>query len=491
MFRRYATLYIIVLLTILYFFSRSINLESLPIFNDESTYIRYGVHQIKEKDHKPYSLTIGKEPLMPFLYAYVGGQTQDLLLGARYVTVATGFVTLLGLFYFVFITFGRRPALFTALFYILSPFTLFFDRMALMDSAVSAVAIWSLVLTACLLKKTGWIYALGLGVVMGIGLWIKASDFFYILLPLVSYGVYYFLRGDSDFKHGEKIGTALFIALVIFEPLFSNSLYMEHLDLMKQYTYPVYSVFFFPVGVWLGNLGNAITWLFFYLTPPLFLLGAATLFLYRKQKKLYLTGMWLVVPFVYEILYAKLFTSRHVLLLTVPLFIFAGYGMWKLLQKQRVAGIMVLFILVGWCLFYDLRLITSVRTFPDMFVGSAMGDISQYISGASSGYGVQEAISYLRQAAASRDIIVMIRNDHGNPEDAVVAYMGYADHARVLAFIDPSQVEQIFQKTPHDTPIYYVTRSNYYGGLEKYITSEKRFYKPDSKEFVGVSVLKH
>lgn len=109
----------------LYFFSRFWNLTLLPIFNDESIYVRYGLHQIMEKDHAPYSLLIGKEPLMPFLYALMGQNIGDLLFGARLVTVFFGFLTIVGLYLFTKKFVNNNCALLVVFLYVISPYTLF------------------------------------------------------------------------------------------------------------------------------------------------------------------------------------------------------------------------------------------------------------------------------------------------------------------------------------------------------------------------------
>src|SRR5579862_8197510 len=132
---------LIILVSLLFFLPRLINLTILPIFNDESTYIRYGLYELNQPTHQPYSLLIGKEPLLPYLYAAFGSGFGDLLVGARSVTIVFGLLTLLGLYFFTKSLLDKRTALFASFFYCIAPFTVFFDRLALLDSPVSAIAI--------------------------------------------------------------------------------------------------------------------------------------------------------------------------------------------------------------------------------------------------------------------------------------------------------------------------------------------------------------
>jgi Zn-dependent protease with chaperone function len=383
---------------------------------------------------------------------------------------------------------GKQAALFTSIFYCIAPYTVFFDRLALLDSPVSTIAVWSLYFTHRLLQKSQWKFAVLFGIVMGIGMWVKTSDLFYIFLPLISYIIYFFVKGDTNWAKAKLFMAALVIMVVIYLPLFTNQFYSVHLQLLQQYTYPLYSVLFFPFSVWFGNLLNIVEWLFFYLTPPLFLLAVGSLVLLYKQKKVWFVQLWFYLPLVYEILYAKLFTSRQALLLTIPLLILAGYGFVQLWQNKRVVAAVLGVCIIAWSLYDTSVLLTSPQQYPSLFADRARGDANQYVYGFSSGYGVQEAVDYLEQEAVTQRIVVLFRNDHGNPEDAVVAYLDYQPNVILVPMNDPAaDAPVVLQKVGTAAPIYFVSRGGYNAGLEKYFVSEKIFKKPNDQEFVGVA----
>jgi hypothetical protein len=312
-------------------------------------------------------------------------------------------------------------------------------------------------------------------------------------LPIISYIVFYFSDGDKEMIKAKLFFSAFLISMIIFLPLFSNPFYAVHIELLQQYTYPFFSVFLFPVTIWWDNLTSIIEWLFFYLTPPLFLLAVGSLVLAIKQKKFLLVHLWFFLPLVYEILYAKLFTSRQALLLTVPLFIFAGYGFSLLLHRRKNIAVILGVCMLVWSLYDSFILLTSPQQYPSLFVDKARDDASQYFYGFSSGYGVLEAINYVQQLASATDgsIVVVTRNDHGNPEDAVIAYLDYKSNVILATMNYPQEdVQKIFQRVGNTTPVYFVTRGNNNGGLEKYFLSEKKFSKPNDTDFVGVVQLK-
>lgn len=481
---------LILAVVVLYLFSRLWNIHQFPIFNDESTYIRFGIHQLKEPGHPPYSLRIGKEPLLPFLYALTGELSKSVLVGARIVTVLWGFLTLVGLYLFSKKMFGLQVAILTSLLYTLSPFSLFFDRLALLDSPVSTIAVWSLLLSQMLLERPKWLYAICLGLVMALGLWVKFTSMFYILLPFITLSIFVWKTKKTVLTNNTVYMYLLpfFIATLLYIPLVSHDFYTEHWELLKQYSYPLFSIFTLPVSIWADNTANVLQWLFFYLTPGVFISGVVSLFLFGRRKFIAIV-LWFTVPLVYEILFAKLYNARHALLLTVPLFIASSYGLIILAQKRRVLGYALISVIFLWSVYHDATLIMDHQSFSRGFSGKAALDVGGYLRGYASGYGVLEAVNFLENEAKRRPITVTIRNDHGNPEDAVVAYLSYKQGITVLTMNNPSEgIAEILRTYP--APVYFVSRGSYYAGLEDYIVSRKNFYKPNDSEFVGVNLLK-
>ena len=481
-------------LLIVYYITRNIGLDVLPIFNDESTYIRFGLYQVKELDPQPYSLLIGKEPLIPQLLGLYGSSAENLLLGARSVIVFWGSLTLIGIFLFSKHLVSLRAAIFASALYICNPFSLFFDRLALLDSAVSAISIWSLFLTYLVLQTKKWRYVACLGIVMGIGLWIKASSAFYLVLPCIAGAVYLYQHKFKTQLRNDLLklfGTAVGLGLLIFLPLYTHPMYAEHLILLKQYTYPLHSIFLFPITVWIANAEGLLTWLPLYLTPVLFLLIVISGYRLREKPYVWLLLLWFLLPFLYELLYAKLLTARHLLPLTVSLFVLAGYGLDLIRSFHRVLTYGIVIVIIVWSGYIVMPLYTDPQQFPDRFVGRATTDMDQYVHGFSSGYGVVEAVDYLRKKADEQPIIIFIRNDYGNPEDAIVAYLNYHPHVLIVPIGNGAEEFPLIRnEIDPTTPIYYVSRGGANAGLESYFVESKIFEKPNDAEFIGVHLLK-
>ena len=486
--------YFLILLIALYFISRVTFLNSVPIFNDESTYLRVAAHQINEPDHNFYSLRIGKEPLLPYLFGIAGEITGDYLVGGRIVSIFFGFLTLIGIFYFTKQLFGDKASVFAGTIYVLSPYNLFFDRLALLDGAVSTISVWSLFLTYLLFKHQRWKYVFLLAFITALGVWIKATGLFFVFLPLIGFSLFYFLDKSTKDKKNYvliQILSALGIAILSYFILYSHPFYSEYKLIIAQYTYPFSRIFTFPFGIWIDNLSSISQWLLFYPTP--FVLILSLLFVISKKgdlKNSYLIYLWFLLPFLYEVALGKTLTSRHSLLLTIPLIVLAGVYLSTITKKTVLYSILAVFISISS--FYNLTLYLNPQKLPEFYPLKAKSDLMQYFYGFSSGYGVMEAIDYLKSISKERDIAVIIRNDFGNPEDAVVGFLHYENNTLVIPLntVDQDQfrkiIEALLKESEGKYPIYFVSRGPHFAGADMYFKDEKIFKKPNDREFVGV-----
>ena len=114
---------IILSLVGLYFLTRLINLDKFPIFSDEGIYIRWAKVAWHDASWRFISLTDGRQPLqtwgtIPFLKLF----PQNLLFGGRMFSVATGFVSLAGIFSLLFYLFNKKTAFWGMFLYIFTPF---------------------------------------------------------------------------------------------------------------------------------------------------------------------------------------------------------------------------------------------------------------------------------------------------------------------------------------------------------------------------------
>src|SRR3989338_8076613 len=115
---------LIIILSVLTFITRVINLLKFSIFTDEAIYIRWAQIGLADPAHRYISLTDGKQPLLtwlmyPFLLIFA-----DPLFAGRIVSVLSGILSVIGIYLLAKILFNRKTAVAASLLYIFSPFTL-------------------------------------------------------------------------------------------------------------------------------------------------------------------------------------------------------------------------------------------------------------------------------------------------------------------------------------------------------------------------------
>jgi 4-amino-4-deoxy-L-arabinose transferase-like glycosyltransferase len=113
-------------------------------------------HKIGSRDAawRFISLVDGKQPLFTWLMMGTLRFVRDPLVAGRLVSVGAGIATMIGVWLVALELFkNKRIALFTSFLYLLSPFTLMYDRMALYDSLVAAFSIWNLYLGILLVRR--------------------------------------------------------------------------------------------------------------------------------------------------------------------------------------------------------------------------------------------------------------------------------------------------------------------------------------------------
>lgn len=167
------------LLGVIYFVIRLPHLTYQPIFADEAIYIRWAQVMRAEPTLRFVSLMDGKTPLFMWVMIPFFKLFADPLLAGRILSVLAGFFTVLGGLFIGWMLFNRRVGLWSAFLIVITPFFVFFDRMALVDSMLCAFSIWSIGIALLLIKKPRWDLAMILGYLMGGALLTKTPAFFY------------------------------------------------------------------------------------------------------------------------------------------------------------------------------------------------------------------------------------------------------------------------------------------------------------------------
>ena len=153
---------------ILALFLRLYNLTSLPIFGDEAIYIRWAQVMGAEPGLRFLPLSDGKQPLFMWVLMFLVRRFSDPLFIGRLTSVFYGMGTLVGIFALSFYLFkSRKAALIASLLYAISPYSLFFDRMALVDSLRAMFGVWTLYFGVMTAKSKRLDFAMLTGFALG------------------------------------------------------------------------------------------------------------------------------------------------------------------------------------------------------------------------------------------------------------------------------------------------------------------------------------
>jgi 4-amino-4-deoxy-L-arabinose transferase-like glycosyltransferase len=123
------------------FILRVYDLTNLPIFGDEAIYIRWAQVMRAEPTLRFLPLSDGKQPLFMWSIIPLFKIFSDPLFAGRFLSALSGIASLAGVFALSNLLFkSKKVALITSLIYAISPFSLFFDRLAMADAMLSAHA---------------------------------------------------------------------------------------------------------------------------------------------------------------------------------------------------------------------------------------------------------------------------------------------------------------------------------------------------------------
>lgn len=343
-----------ILLVALYVVSRLTNLTKLPIFTDEAIYIRWSQIGSRDSSWRFISLVDGKQPLFTWIMmVYLKVIKIDPLAVGRLVSVSAGFVSLVGIWFLTKELFRKNSIAFIAAFlYIVSPFTLMYDRLALYESLVSAFTIWNLYLAIVFVKRPRLDIAMIMGLTLGAGMLNKSSGF--LSLYLLPFTLLLFDWKGKDVKKRflqwmmfagcAAILSQIYYSILRLSPLFSM---IETKNAV--FVYPLKEWIQHPFRFVLGNLNGLLDWTMNYLTIPIFISAAlSALVFFKNFRQKALLVVWWIAPLLGLALFGKTLYPRYVLFMSMPLLVLSAVSIDWVIGKygKKVLGIVILGVLL-------------------------------------------------------------------------------------------------------------------------------------------------
>lgn len=411
-----------------FFLSRLIHLDSLPVFADEAIYIRWA--QLMRQDFGRYAMfpiQDGKTPLHMIVLSQLLPLYHDPLMVSRVMSGGFGLVNLGVLVWLVRILRGKKIAqLCSLVLYLLLPFTLFHDRMGLIDTMLLTGLGITFVGFLKIFYTQSWLWVMITGLVYGAALWIKLPALFFIPIVLL---LFIFLSWGERRKlspHLIQFGVAGLLGVGIFlllrwSPVFP-SLFTRGND------------FTFSIGdILSGQLSHITRNLFFisnsmttYVSYGLLALLAVQAYFESKNTKgsffdrytvisLILLGLVFLLPFL---ILGRVIASRYflpVIIFLIPAAALSIENLWQLGKKKMV---IVLVALMLFQLFYfDLKLLFDVENTP-----FTTDDTTQYLTEWSAGFGNKEVRDFIHSETKKKKILVVTEGYFGTLPDGLLMY---------------------------------------------------------------------
>lgn len=381
------------------FVIRLINLTILPVFADEAIYIRWSQVMRAESTLRFLPLSDGKQPLymwatIPFLKIF-----SDPLFAGRFLSVLTGLGTLTGVMTLSYLLFkSKKATVFSGIFYAISPYAFFFDRMSLADSMLSMFCIWAVIFTILAIRYVRFDSAMLAGFSLGGAALTKSPALFIaLLLPLTA-------LTKSFPKKKRLLNIATTVAMWLITYVIAFGLYnilrlgpefhmigIRNMD----YVHPVNHIFESPLDPLLPHFDRALQWIRI-LGPDLLLvfIGIGAALNFRKYKNVVLLLLAFVfIPIAIQSAYAKVFTARYIFFTIPYLYILAGSTFITLykFKWQKVVYILLSLYLVH-AFWFNWQLMTNPENAP-----LPSGERSGYLEEWSAGTGIKEASEYILQ----------------------------------------------------------------------------------------------
>lgn len=411
-------------------FLRIYNLTLVPVFADEAIYIRWAQVMRAVPSLRFLPLSDGKQPLfmwvvIPFLKIF-----SDPLVAGRMVSVLTGIGTLVGIFVLSYLLFrSKKISLTASMVYAVSPFSIFFDRMALVDSMLTMFGVWTFIFAVIAAERVRLDAAILSGFSLGGALLTKSPAIFFAgLVPTT------WLLSKWPKRLREKFSRA---SVLVFLFTFTYAVGFAMYNILRlgpefhmigirnqDYVYPLGHIFFSPLDPLKPFLSRNFE--YFWMMGPgtlviLIAYGAYVGLKTRFKETLMLT-IWGFLPIIIVSEFSKTMTARYIYFAIPYLFITAALS-FGFVVKRKVSGLikLIFVIFTVHALYLDFQLLTNPTG-----ANLPRSERSGYLEEWTSGYGIKEVSDYIRSEHLKdpdTQIVVGSEGFFGTPINGLEMYL--------------------------------------------------------------------
>lgn len=425
---------VLITLTTLYLILRLPNLTAQPIFADEAIYIRWAQVIKAESTLRFLPLSDGKTPLFMWLMVPLFKFIHDPLLAGRLLSVISGFFTMLGVFFLSKKVFNIKTAIWAALLYVITPYTVFFDRMALVDSMLSAFTLWAVYFSVTLLKSLRLDLAMILGYILGGAILTKTPATLNLLLLPVSILGFHREKGNKFalLRLFTLWAVAIGIALVMYNLLRLGPNFQMLSSRNADYVFSPFELIGRPLDPFIPHFHDIADWFPKLFTWPilvsafigiLYILGGL---IQQSARKAFLLRtvilLWAFIPMLLNMVFLRTFTARYLLPSIPLLLIIAGYGVTQLLPPlsyiKKLPILLMLVVVLPLPLYFDYLLLTSPNKAP-----LPKEERKGYFEEWTAGYGFSDIAKFLIEKNRDQKVVVGTAGYFGTLPDGIQIYL--------------------------------------------------------------------
>lgn len=409
-----------------YFVTRTYNLTINPIFTDEAIYIRWSQIGLSDPEWRFIALTDGKPPLYHwFLIGLMAtGIFADPLVEGRVVSVMAGLASLVLIVVATTILTGKKWIGWLAgLLYVVSPFMLVYDRLAIVDSLLTTTSLAVFTFALLLVKTRRLDSALLLGGSVGAAMLTKASGLIFLLMSpaMVILGNWTRKTWRNELlKYSFLLLVAGAISQMIYGILRLSQFFYRIEQKNSEFIISFSQFLQAPFEMTKGNLESLLSWQIGYLSLPvvvIILLG-----LLNRQfwcEKLVLLA-YTFAPMFMIASFNKIIFPRFLLFSNPYLLILAAISFYQLSHRLKdfrlkAALLVVTCLLPGLATFHWITN-PAIANIPQ-------ADRDQYYDSWPAGHGIVETVTYLREQAQKQPIFIGTQGTFGLMPYALEIYL--------------------------------------------------------------------
>ena len=485
-------------LILLFFVLRLPNLTLQPIFADEAIYIRWAQVMKAEPTLRFLPLSDGKTPLFMWALMPVFKVFADPLFAGRFLSVISGFGTLLGVFLLGRTFLGKPAGFWGAFLIVVTPFMVFFDRMALVDSILAAFSVWALFLSLLLVKFPRLDLAMILGYFLGGGLLTKTPGFFNVFVLPVSLAIFNWKSEGRQNRLLKILGfwiVAIGITFVMYNLLRLGPGFVSLSGRNQDYIFSPVDLIGRPLDPFIPHLNDLREWFPKLLTFPIMaaVFMGVVLTILQKNRFVLAILFWGLLPLLVELALLRTFTARYILFSIPPFLCLAGWAVAVSVEKIKMKKLLMLPLVVAtlsvFALYYNFLILTDPPR-ANLPVGERKG----YLEAWTAGYGFPEIAEYLIKESQKGMVVVGTEGSFGTLPDGLQIYLDKHTHTaspqnQVIVIGGTATVSAQIWESAEKHPTFYVANESRFPKISPGLELIKEYPKAESDKLTHDSIL--